>query len=223
MLSPISKSLFSSKWIVFTLALSVSITAGCGSPSDDVEGEPEGNPPVVEPEETDDSNWTGARQSDEQPVNAVADQPINLQISQDAEPDQVVKYFLAAMKNGDKPTVSALLTDKAKTETSKHNLVVQPIGSPSATFQVGKVELVKGGAYVNCLWSEIPPGRTDTRKFEIIWVLKNQESGWRIAGMATRITPESSPTFLNFENPEEMLGRIEQAGNPADAAEVAGN
>lgn len=216
------KHLFSSKWLA--IVVTAAITVGCGDPVDESTTDLEENPPVVEPGELDDSNWTGAQNTqlpDETELNV---ESTSFDIAKDASPVQVIQQFLAAMKEGDKPIVAALLTDKARIETSKHNLVVQPPGSPSAQFKVGKVETVKGGAYVNSSWSEIPPGKTVAREFEIIWVMKNQKDGWRVAGMATRITPESSPTFLNFENPQEMLSRIESAGNPAESnAEVAGN
>ena len=216
------RHLFSSNWLA--ILITATFTLGCGDPVDESITELEDNPSVAEPEELDDSNWTGAQNTqspDDTEANVVS---TDFKIAKDASPDQVIEQFLAAMKDGDKPIVTALLTDKARIETSKHNLVVQPPGSPSAQFKVGKVETVKGGAYVNSSWSEIPPGKTTAREFEIIWVMKNQKDGWRVSGMATRITPESSPTFLNFENPEEMLSRIESAGNPAESpAEVASN
>tara|TARA_Y100000814_G_scaffold147045_1_gene106845 strand:- start:8886 stop:9554 length:669 start_codon:yes stop_codon:yes gene_type:complete len=216
------RHLFSSNWLA--ILITATFTIGCGDPVDESSTDLEENPPVVEPGELDDSNLTGAQNTQSTDETEINVDSTSFNIAKDASPNQVIKQFLAAMKDGDKPIVAALLTEKARIETSKHNLVVQPPGSPSAQFKVGKVETVKGGAYVNSSWSEIPPGKTVAREFEIIWVMKNQKDGWRVAGMATRITPESSPTFLNFENPEEMLSRIESAGNPSESAvEVAGN
>ena len=130
--------------------------------------------------------------------------------AEDAEPTQpatpqfVVQNFLAALQSGADDEISNLLTTRAKHETEKHDLVVRSPGSPDATFEVGGVEMVSGGAYVTSLWKE--PGKDGlTHQFDIIWILREQTDGWRIAGMATRVAAHEAPTYLNFEEPEEMI------------------
>ena len=127
-------------------------------------------------------------------------------ISPDANPQQVVKRFLRALQDGDEQVVGGLLTTQARQATQQHNLVVRPPGTESATFQIGTAEEVDGGAYVNCVWTESVGGGV-TESFEIIWVLRNQNDGWRIVGMATQVIPNERPTFLNFEEPVEMLSK----------------
>ena len=72
----------------------------------------------------------------------------------DTTPQQIVTQFLQALCQGDADAVTQLLTEKARVETKKHQLAVQPPGTAAAQYQVGKVELVEGGAYVNSIWSE---------------------------------------------------------------------
>ena len=123
---------------------------------------------------------------------------------QPATPQFVVQNFLAALQSGADDEISNLLTTRAKQETEKHDLVVRSPGSPDATFEVGGVEMVSGGAYVTSLWKE--PGKDGlTHQFDIIWILRQQSDGWRIAGMATRVAAHEAPTYLNFEEPEEMI------------------
>ena len=47
--------------------------------------------------------------------------------------------------------------------------------------------------------------KTGSVSYEIVWALRQQTDGWRIAGMATQVTPAEAPIFLNFEDPDEML------------------
>ncbi len=125
-----------------------------------------------------------------------------------ATPQQVVSHFLKALCQGDADTVTGLLTDKARVETQKHQLAVQPPGSAAAQYEVGKVELVEGGAYVNSVWTE-PSADGSPQRYEIVWVLRSQADGWRVAGMAARIDANRELTYLNFEDPQEMLSKWE--------------
>jgi len=125
-----------------------------------------------------------------------------------ATPQQVVSQFLKALCQGDADTVTGLLTDKARLETKKHQLAVQPPGSAAAQYEVGKVELVEGGAYVNSVWTE-PSTDGQKQRYEIVWVLRSQADGWRVAGMAARIDANRELTYLNFEDPQEMLSKWE--------------
>jgi hypothetical protein len=127
-----------------------------------------------------------------------------IDLSATATPERIVEHFLTALQQGSNEQVTGLLTAKARTETAKHDLVVRSPGSPTAKFSVGALEIVSGGAYVNSQWSETSIDGF-SQKFEIIWVLRKQANGWRIAGMATRVAENEQPTYLNFENPKEMI------------------
>ncbi|MCA9164371.1 MAG: nuclear transport factor 2 family protein [Pirellulaceae bacterium] len=138
-------------------------------------------------------------------------------------PDAVVMSFLSAMRDGDEQTITALLSNKAREATGQHEeLAIQPPGSPESTYRVETVELVdnEAGAHVSSIWSE-PDGQGGSVEYEVVWVLRRETDGWRIAGMATMIEEGSPPLFLNFENPEEMLALLTAAQQRRVEAEAA--
>ena len=135
-----------------------------------------------------------------------------------ASPAEVVTFFLEALKAGDKTNVAASLTKKARQETSREGLVIDADGAPNAKFEVGSVEYVgprKDGAHVQCLWTVADEEGNEISN-EVIWVLRKQETGWRIAGMATIIGDQQEPEFLNFEKPQERLSTVIKG--PAETA-----
>ena len=137
----------------------------------------------------------------------------------ESPPDKVLADFLKALRDGDESLAESLLTTKAKEETAKRNLAVQPPGSPSASFQIGKVDYVADdqGAHVNSNWTE-KDDQGNSVSYAIVWIMRRQPAGWRIAGMATQVTASSSPVYLNFEDPDDML-RKWRAAEAALAAE----
>ncbi len=129
-----------------------------------------------------------------------------------ATPDAVVSEFLTALRTGDDAMAELLLTTKAREETAKNDLQVLPPGAPTARFEVGNVQFTPDnqGAWVPCLWTEGAVNGND-ESFEITWALRHEPSGWRIAGMATPIAPGQVPLFLNFEDPAEMMAKLDEA------------
>jgi hypothetical protein len=120
-------------------------------------------------------------------------------------PDKAVFDFLEAVRSGDDAKAAEMLTELARTETAKYELVVAPPGSETASFQVGDVEYIaEDGAHVSSRWTDVGDDgqpRTD----EIIWMLRREPQGWRIAGMATKLFADDLPLLLNFEDPEDMM------------------
>ncbi|MEE2989775.1 MAG: hypothetical protein VX715_04125 [Planctomycetota bacterium] len=174
------------------------LLAGCQKPPESL---------VDDLKEPDQTSSLAAGSEQNTGTTTVADSIVTqVDISADANPQQVVKRFLRALQEGDEQVVGGLLTTQARQATQQHNLVVRPPGTESATFQIGTAEEVDGGAYVNCVWTESVGGGV-SESFEIIWVLRNQSDGWRIVGMATQVIPNERPTFLNFEEPAEMLSK----------------
>jgi hypothetical protein len=142
-------------------------------------------------------------------------------------PEVVVDQFLRALQQGNRPLVSALLTDLARTETTKFGLEVQPESVPTAAFRiVDAVYLTPEGAteetkpevaHVASLWAE--DGGEEA--YEIIWVLKHSQIGWRIAAMGLTIDFNQDPLLLDFEHPEEMMKARDQAMQDLAAKEAA--
>lgn len=166
------------------------------------------------------------------------------------KPDQVVQQFLEAVRSGKDVDAEKWLTKTALTETKKADLYVAPEGTATASFHVGEMELVEGGAQVFTTWTDVvevedetDPTKTKTKKVpktdKIVWLLRQEPEGWRIAGMATTIFEGEAPLVLNFEDPQDMIHQqkmLEQevarraaaanapavAGKPAGQPPVAG-
>lgn len=128
-------------------------------------------------------------------------------------PQEVVQAFLIAVRAGDTGTTAALLTTKAREETAKHDLVVEPPGTPSAKFVVGEVQYIdrdQTGAHVNTVWTEADEAGSSVT-YDVVWALRRQSDGWRVAGIATEIVDGQNPVFLNFEDPGDMLEKWRRA------------
>ena len=142
------------------------------------------------------------------------------QVPVEAAPDQVVTVFLDAMRSGDAPTVDTLLTSKAREETRRHQMPVEPMAAPNAQFQVAQAVYLPqnpDGAHVQAQWVE-SDGMNDYTH-TVIWVLRKQTDGWRIAGFAIELSPGQGPQFLNFEDPADMMNKYKAALAASEAAQ----
>lgn len=127
-------------------------------------------------------------------------------------PEQVVATFLQALRSGDSATTEALLTTKARQELARHAMSVDVQSAPHASYQVHAAQFLADhpdNAHVSSVWTEKFEDGEET--YEIIWALRRQPEGWRVAGMAMQLVPDQPPQFLNFEDPEEMLRKREEA------------
>lgn len=144
-----------------------------------------------------------------------------LPVSSEDGPDEVVRAFLDAARGGDDSTATQLLTDKAREETGRAGLALDPPGTPTMKYEIGKIEYHEQdphAAYVNSLWLE-SQGPADDR-FEVVWVLRRQSEGWRIAGMAAQMEAGQPPIFLNFEDTNDVA-RIKSEVGADPGATVA--
>jgi hypothetical protein len=129
-----------------------------------------------------------------------------------AAPDQVITVFLNALRTGDSPTTESLLTAKAREELTKHSMSVDVQSAPNAIYEIRAAQILadnSGGAHVSSVWTEKFDNGDET--YEIVWVLRHQPEGWRVAGMMMQLLPEQQAQFLNFENPEDMMKKREEA------------
>lgn len=155
---------------------------------------------------------------------AAAPAPQPIAVPANAAPEQVVTVFLNALRAGDSPTTESLLTSKAREELAKHQLSVDVQSAPNSVYEVRAAEGVpgdQGGAHVSSVWTEKFDDGEET--YEIVWALRRQPEGWRLAGMAMQLIPGQPMQFLNFENPEDMLKKKDDAiaATQAPAAETA--
>jgi hypothetical protein len=124
-------------------------------------------------------------------------------------PAAAVFEFLEAVRTGDDEKAALMLTELARQKTAKLNMEVAPEGSDTAEFKVGEAELLPGDrARVASTWSDLDH-KSQRQTDEIVWMLRRQPDGWRIAGVAAAVFPGEPPLLLNFEDPEEMLRKQE--------------
>jgi hypothetical protein len=124
--------------------------------------------------------------------------------------DAVVAEFLEAIRTGKDERAAALLTPLARQKTGEMDMVVAPPGSDTAKFKVVRCDLVGRQAQVTADWTDLDTdGRPHTDR--IVWILREETSGWRISGMATQVFADEQPIVLNFEDPADMLRKQQQA------------
>lgn len=136
-------------------------------------------------------------------------------------PNEVVALFFDSMRRGDEVQTAGLLTSKAREELAKYELVVQPPGSPSATYQVGRVSFLdndKDAAYVESILNEPTGNGQETKPWEIVWAMHLESDGWKIAGFAFEISADQPPMVVDFENGADMKAKIEGVQQPTTTA-----
>jgi len=113
------------------------------------------------------------------------------------------------VRSGNDEVATKMFTPLARQKASEMGIQVAPRGSDTASFEVGQVEMVgQDGARVTSKWTDLDKSgqrRTD----EIIWILRRETEGWRVAGMAATVFDGEPPLVLNFEQPEETMRRLD--------------
>lgn len=205
-------------WAIVTGA-GLSFLIGCGGPST-------ATGPETNAEKAAESA-AAAGSAEEAPASFGADtaSAATVDVPADAPPDEVITAFLEARRGGDAKTTAGLLTSTARAATAKFKIDVNGEALPDLQFQVAKPKYLKNnpkGAHVSSIWSEVLP---DGKKadYEVVWVLRKEVAGWRVAGFAAELTPGTEPQFLNFEDPEDMMRKqqeavaaTDQGGTPED-------
>lgn len=172
-------------WIVWSAALAVAVV-GCGG----------SNPPSQQPAPD------GGEQQTGQDAGGTA-------AAQKQGPGPAVAEFLEAVRTGDDEKAAMMLTEMARRKTAEMNMQVAPPGSDTARFEVGKVEYVaENGARVTTTWSDLDQN-AQRRSDQIVWMVRKDPEGWRIAGVAATVFEGEPPLLLNFEDPEEMIRKQE--------------
>lgn len=134
-------------------------------------------------------------------------------------PAEAVGSFLKALQTGDDKVAMAMLTSKARQETKAHDLVVEPPGAPNAQYTVGEVQHPDDNpdvAYVSCVWSETYD-HGEKEAYEVVWILRHEQPGWRVAGMATQMDESEDPVFLDFEDLTAMENTVQRAESKAQS------
>jgi hypothetical protein len=185
-------------WMIGMVLLSASWLVGCS-------GKPTPNPSASAAASAGQNTASAPATAHSTP----ATQPIA--VPPNASPDYIVSVFLNALRSGDSPTTESLLTSKARQELARHSLSVDVQSAPNVTYQVRPADILKdsSGAHVSSVWTEKFDDGDET--YEIVWALRRQPEGWRLAGMAMELVPGQQKQFLNFEDPEDMLRKKDEA------------
>lgn len=122
-----------------------------------------------------------------------------------ASPADVVKAFLDAAKNGDHDVAEQLLTKAARQETEREGLTIDPPGTPSMRYEIESVEVAPENpraSYVKIRWTDSAE-ENGSDSAEIVWILRKESQGWRVAGMTM---PQDDGAFVtwNFEESADM-------------------
>ncbi len=128
----------------------------------------------------------------------------------ETSPAAAAREFMEAIRTGDDAKVTALLSSQAREQIGKMGFNLGPKGSDTAKYEVGEVELLPpDGARVASVWTDLD----DTgkpRSDQIVWMLRKESEGWRVAGMAAEVFPGEPPLLLNFEDMEETMRKYQQ-------------
>ncbi|HYW78552.1 MAG TPA: hypothetical protein VE890_03210 [Thermoguttaceae bacterium] len=135
-------------------------------------------------------------------------------------PQAAVKEFLEAVRNGDDTTTERMLTTAARTTTRSLGMDMAPSRSDTAQFEVGDVEFVtEDGARVVCTLSDLD-ANNQRQSETLVWMLRHEPEGWRIAGLAATLIEGEPPRKLDFENIEEMRALRDQGRRPPAQAQL---
>ena len=117
-------------------------------------------------------------------------------------PGQAVSLFLEALRDSDEARTVNLMTSQARKAVDTSDRVSFGLqDTQGIEFQVGETRYLPGKnkrAHVDVCWDGT----------DVVFALREQESGWRIAGFAAPLVPNGRLEYLNFEDPTEMLAKI---------------
>lgn len=203
-----------SRWWL-SLSLAGALAVGCNQSQDPEVVERRSDPDPAVAAESPTPGKSPAASSEAKRPN------IKLPVNEASEPSEVVDAFLKALKAGDEQVAEALLTTTAQIESARHNLQVKPPGTPAATYKIGRAAVCEEDeteVHVETEWTE-PDAEGKKTTESVIFVLRHQTIGWRVAGMAAYLNNSKTPEFLNFEDPPEMFRVLEVAAAAAEEAE----
>jgi len=172
-------------WIVLWAVLAVT-AAGCGDSAD----------PTEEPK------------PDNEPASTASETPKN-------GPAEGIAQFLKALRAGDHVKTKAMLTVAARETVDALDIPFEPPASDTAEFEIGDVQyLDENSARVACMLSDLDEN-SKRQSEEVVWMLRREPQGWRIAGFAA-LAHEGGPLrALDFEDRQQMAAtKAAMQGNP---------
>ena len=141
------------------------------------------------------------------------------------EPGEIVALFLDSLRRGDEKSANGVLTAQAQASLLKTDFTIDPLGTPDGKYTIGRVGFVDGDAttgLVECVWSEPNPeaGKPPV-EMEIVCEVHKEPQGWRISGMAVKMTGTEDTFVLDFEDPQSLQAALGGGAQNQAAANVA--
>ncbi len=127
------------------------------------------------------------------------------QLSADASPEEVCRQFMDFLRSGKRISAENLLTRGALTVTTKAGLQLEPMGGPTAVYEIGDAcyATIKNKlAQVDCEIVEQVDGQEI--RTSLTWLVRKQNLGWRISGLMVAIESGGMKDLLSFENAEDV-------------------
>lgn len=146
--------------------------------------------------------------------SAVQDEMVpltSLNLSNPTKPEEVVGAFLEGMRTSNAQVIESLLSTRARQEIKAKGLEISPIGSPNASFEIGKAQQIDpkdpNVMLVSSNWLEPGAAGMPGSEYEVVWALIKEVDGWRICEMAVDTHTEGEEVqVVNFENLTEVVG-----------------
>lgn len=135
-----------------------------------------------------------------------------------SDPKEVVQLFLDSMRQGNGAQLSALMTTAAREEIRRKELVIDPLGSPLATFKIGEAAQQEDAMLVSSVWTEPGEKGEEPSELEVVWELRKETAGWRVCGMAVDPMTGDEVQVVNFESMEQEPTKVES--EPARVASL---
>ncbi len=136
----------------------------------------------------------------------------------DTNPKIICEKFIAAVKSGDYRGWEKLLTQSAERHIRAAQVDLQIPGGEKSECSVNKVSYNSARqnvAIVSCIIENINNGTQNS--FEISYLLKKKDVGWRISGIIVP-TEKGSTDFLSFENTDDVAQIKSQSEEDTEVA-----
>ena len=135
----------------------------------------------------------------------------SLNLANPTKPEEIVGAFLEGMRTSNAKVIESLLSTRARQEIKAKGLEISPIGSPNASFEIGKAQQVDpkdpNVMLVSSNWIEPGTPGMPGSEYEVVWALIKEVDGWRICEMAVDTHTEGEEVqVVNFENLSEVVG-----------------
>ena len=156
---------------------------------------------------------SGTPSSDSSAQASPAGMQRQLSVIRRQDPVATVNEFLTALRAGDTATVTQMLSVKAQQATAAHNMAISPPGNPTAKFYVNPDDVLEPGdgtTLVLSNWTDVDANGVE-QTYDVGWMLKRDNGGLAVTGMATRVFEDSPNLILDFEDPEGMMRERQKA------------